>query len=312
MNKWRLALIGLMAFTGPLLADLNDESFGANDITAFDANPDAPLEEQGPFVIRAAYDYIGKAEFDKHPYKNQKFRFSEVDVDASAVFYYNPCYKEGWVATLGWTQDDLDWNQNPFFHQKKFQQVSLGLAAFTSRAENWDWRAVAKANIDPEHLNFQEYLTWDFLVWGRYKLNCDWGVHFGLLALTGMKIDRVYPIIGFDWTISRKWTLNAVFPTNISLLYKYSCNWTFNLAARFWEVRHRTSENQPLPRAVWIYRNAGIELGTTYKWKGWLANIHAGYAVGGKLKIANKHYRHKHNLNFNGSPYAGGEISYNF
>lgn len=312
MKKWHFVLLGFSLAVNLLSADLNDESLGAYDQSTFDADPNAPAEEQGPFTVRVAYDYVGKAEFDKKPYKNQKFRFSELDVGASAVFYYNPCIKEGLVAMLDWSQDDLDWNQNPFFHQKKFQQVSLGFAAFTSRAENWDWRAVVKANIDPEHLNFQQYLTWDFLVWGRYKINCNWGAHFGILALTGMKIDRVYPIIGFDWRVSDKWMVNAVFPTNISVVYKYTCNWDFNLAARFWEVRHRTNEDQPLPKALWIYRNWGIEIGTTYRWKGWLANIHAGYTVGGKLKIANKHYDHKRNLDFGGAPYAGAEISYNF
>lgn len=312
MNKWRYALLGLMTISTSLSADLADDAFGADDTSTYDETPGVPEDAKGPFLVRVSYDAVGKAKFDKKPFKGEKFRFSELNIDASAIFYYNPCYKEGLVATLGWQNDCLDWKQNPYFHEKYFNWLSFGLGAFTSRAAGWDWKAVIKLNIDPHHLNIQEYVAWDFLLWGRYELNCNWGVHAGVLALTGMKIDRVYPIIGLDWKINDRWTLNLVYPTNLSLIYQYTCNWSFALAGRFWEVRHRAAKHEPLDKALWVYRNAGLELATNYIWNRFSINAHVGYTFGGVLKIANRHYNNKKNIDFEGAPYAGIEGNYNF
>ncbi len=313
MNKWKHAFLGLMTLTTTAYADLGDDTFGANDVSTFDQSPETPENDKGPFLIRVSYDAVGKAKFDKKPFKGEKFRFSEFNADASMVLYYNPCYKEGVVATVGWTNDKLDWRQNPYFHEKHFNWANVTLGAFTSRAERWDWKAIVKMYFDPHHMNFQEYLAWDFMVWGRYALNCDWGIHGGVIALTGMKIDRFYPIIGFDWRINDAWKLNLVYPTNVSFIYTWNCNWNFAIAGRFWEVRHRAGSHEPVKKALWVYRNAGIEAAANYVWNSWLTvNAHVGYTFGGTLKIANRHYDHKKNLNFKGAPYIGAEVTANF
>lgn len=309
----RLLLLGWIMTAGALYADINDDVWSGDDTSVFDTPPnDREDEVNGPFFVRAGFDLVGNAEFSKGAYKGEKFRFSEFDLDGSAVIYYNECKREGFAFTLGYSRYNLDWHQNPFFHEKNFNVISTGIGFFSHRLDRWDWKGLVKMNFDPCHLNFQDYVNWDLMVWGRYDLGCNWGFHTGFYALTGMKIDRVYPIIGFDWTINERWKLNAIFPMNFSVIYTYDCHWSFALASRIWDVRRRAGQDEPLPKALWEYRNVGVELAANYKMSGWNFNAHVGYATGGRLKISDRHRSHSHRLNFNAAPYVGGEVAYNF
>lgn len=303
--------MGLAMAAGCLHADINDDVFSSNDTSTFDQSPQE-RNSPGPYTLRASFDIVGKAKFTNRPFKGEKFRFSEYDIDANAVVYHNECRKEGIFLGAGYTRYDLDWNENPYFDENDYDMVSVSAGFYSHRLYNWDWKGSVKMNFNPDHLNFNDYVTWDLLLWGRYELASDWGFHAGFLVLTGMKIDRVYPIVGLDWTINEHWKVNAIFPLNFSVIYSLDCNWSFALASRFWDVRQRTGKTEPLSRAVWEYRNIGGELSANYKVGGWNFNAHVGYTSGGRLKISDRHLNHSHKLNFAGSPYVGAEVAYNF
>ena len=307
----RMTLLAMLLAAGILHADINDDVFSGDSISLFDTNPDDKSEEDGPFFVRAGFDCVGKAKFSEK-FNGEKFRFSEYDIDGSMVIYYNECKREGFALTLGYSHYNLDWHHNPFFHEKNFNMISTGLGFFSHRLCSWDWKGLVKMNFDPCHLNFQQYVNWDFMVWGRYDLGYNFGFHTGFYALTGMKIDRVYPIIGLDWTINDEWKVNAIFPLNFSVIYTLDCNWSFTLASRIWDVRCRAGQDEPLRQALWEYRNVGVELGANFKHSGLNFNAHVGYSTGGRLKISDRHRDHSHRLNFNGAPYVGGEAAYNF
>lgn len=309
--KFKRTFLAFIATTAVLRADFNDDVFSANDTSTFDLRPGAE-ESQGPFTVRASFDAIGKAHFNKRHYRNQELQFSEYDVDTSWIFYYNPCRKEGLGLEIGYSHYNLNWGQNPYFDAEEFNMVSVGASFFTARAWRWEWKGFAKMNFNPDHDNLQNYMTWDLMVWGRFELATDWGMHTGILALTGMKIDRVYPIIGFDWTPNEYWKISAVFPTNVSIIYSPNCYWAFALQSRFWDVRQRVGKDENLSKAIWEYRNVGAELALTYRNLGWTLNVHAGYTTGGELKIYNHNKAHSHKMDFEAAPYAGAEVAYNF
>src|SRR5207253_1827552 len=129
---------------------------------------------------------------------------------------------------------------------------------------------------------------------------------------TGLRMDRVYPVLGVDWQISQKWKLSLVYPMNISLMYSYNPRWSIGPAARFFDsrfrVRHKDHSLKPLVR----YTNVGSEFIVRYDTDLMSANIHAGYTLGGTFRVADRRNRHAKHYYLDPSPYAGAEIDVKF
>lgn len=266
----------------------------------------------GPFTFEIRGDYIGEAKFKCDHFS--RFTFATGQVDLNMVYYYNPCLQEGTSIGLSYMRTRLDWKYNPFFTQKDIDTVSVNLAGFTRRFEDWTWKGQISINFDNiEYWNLEDYMNYDLVLWGRYAYTQNLGLHMGFLALTGMKIDRVYPILGIDWTYNCHWKINAVFPMDLSIVYTLNDCWSFSAAGRFFAQRHRVKKNQFFSEGLWFYTSSGAELCVKYQpTRSISASIHGGYDFGGHLKVANRHYREGHRLRFDGAPYAGGEIDINF
>lgn len=288
-----------------------DEDIDVEDLS----NEQIQYEAAGPFSIEISGDWIGRAEFDhKHHHDLSDFRFATGQIDVSLVYYYNPCFQEGASIGLSYTRTRLDWNCNPFFTQKDYDMVSVVLGGATQRLECWNWRAQVTINFDNiEHWTLEDYMTYDLLLWGRYAYRPNFGVHIGFLALTGMKIDRVYPIIGFDWVYDCNWKLSLVFPMDISLTYTIDQCWSVLLAGRFFNQRHRVKRDQFFSEGLWFYTSSGAEIAVKYRPTCRItANLHGGIDFGGHLKVAKRHYKEGHRFSFGSAPYIGGEIDINF
>jgi len=271
--------------------------------------------EDGPgqFTIDLNYDRVARSKFTRKRHKKQNISFGVGQASAGFIFYYDKEVKEIATIEAGYTNTDIHWKENPYFHKKDFNVATLSVGAVTKRICRWLWKSKLAWNIDMDHPNFSEYSTWDFIGWGRYSYTDDIGIHLGLIVMTGMRIDHVYPILGFDWKFNEKWKVNAIFPLNISVVYAFDDNWSLDLAARGWETRNRVGKNEKLSKALVQYSNTGIELGANYDLGHRVhANIHIGYTTGGRLRIADKNNHHHHRLKFKAAPYAGGEIQLNF
>lgn len=303
-------LTSLVLVNAGLIADAADTAYV--DLEDLSSQNITENTQDGPFSAQISGDYIGKANFKCKNFTH--FTYATGDIDLSFVYYYNPCFKEGANLGVTYTRTRLDWKFNPFFTQKDIDTVSLNLGAFTQRLQDWTWRAQVSINFDNiEYWNLEDYMNYDLLLWGRYAYTPNFGVHIGVLALTGMKIDRVYPIIGVDWTYNCQWKLNLVFPMDISLVYTIDNCWSVALAGRIFNQRHRVKKDQFYSEGLWFYTSSGAELAVRYNPTKWIsANVHAGADFGGHLKVANRHYRNGHRLRFEGAPYAGAEIDLNF
>lgn len=272
----------------------------------------SPQETAYPFKFSANANFIGKAKFKKDKQKGQHLQYNDEEVNARLIYFYNPDYKEGAYLTLGYNHTHLKWNENPYFEKHDFRVASLTLGAFTHRICNWLWLGALDINVDTDHVDF-EYTNYDALLWGRYAYRSDLGVNIGLIVETGMKIDHLYPIFGIDWDISEKWKLNLIYPVNVSILYQFSKNWSISLAARAFKTRNRVGSHEPLPKGIIMYQNTGAEINLEYDEEEKLsANIYGGYTFGGTLKIANRHYEHKHRFPFKSAGYVGGEVGVKF
>lgn len=275
-------------------------------------------EKQGPFTVQIQGDWIGKSKVNKTGYHGN-ILYAHAEADLTAVVWYNECCKEGVAIGLDYCFTRLKWNDNPFFTRENYPALQLAATYFTERVPSWRWIAHFAFNIDADKWNFNDYAWYDLLLWGRYEYCEDFGLNVGIYAETGLKLDRVLPVLGIDWKINDCWMLNAVFPTNMSLVYTYNETWTFDLAVRIFSDRRRAGNGVPeggtpgYTKAAWRYSNSGLELGANYNLCQWLkANIHAGYTLGGNLKVANRHSHDSHRIKFDSAPYAGASLSVNF
>jgi hypothetical protein len=297
---------------------LSASALQAQDYSTSDLNPvqETNLAESNttpqPCQFESSYNYIGRAKFDKHCLRHQHIRYSNGTTQASCVFYYNPCYQEGLAGTVGYTYTMVDWNRNPFFHQKHFNQATFGIAAFTHRLCDWLWRSQVSINMNTDHFNFS-YSTYDLLLWGRWDYREDIGLHIGLLAFTGIRIDRVYPILGFDWQYSCNLKFNVIFPLDISAVYTFNDSWSVAVAGRPFFSRYRLGRHAHPHKGVFEYTNGGVELALNYQYNEWLhANVHVGDAFGGRLKVANSRNHNSKRFRFNSAGYIGGEVDISF
>lgn len=301
-----LVLTTFLAFSS-LSAEFED-NLGEQDLIQPSQIPSAK-----PFALMGDYDWIGKSHFSDDLFSDQEISFSQGDGAFRYPIFYNPCCKEGLLAELGYSYSNIGWNNNPFFNQHNFNTFNFAFTLFTERLDNWLWTFRLAAGYDTDRGDFWEATAYDILLWGRYAVNCRWGVHFGFLGLTGMRIDHVYPIIGFDWKPNAKWEANVVYPVDIAIVYNVNCNWALAGAVRFWNSRFRLSEDEPISSGLLVYRNNGVEAEARYQYNDWLkAQIHAGYTLGGQLKVANKQYQDKMHFDFDAAPYVGGEVQISF
>lgn len=268
---------------------------------------------QRAFTLRGSGDALGKAKIKHHGDHEGKIQYGHAEGEFDAVIYYNDCHQEGISVGVGYEYSNLKWNQNCFFCKRDYNTAFLSTVFFTNRLPSWEWLFSANVNIDANNWEFNTYTSYDLLLWGRYEYNCHIGLHVGVYVETGMKLNLVLPVIGFDWKISDTLYLSAVYPLNISLNYTLNPRWTTAVAIRFFNDRHRAGECGLFYKALWRYCNTGLEAAINYNLCDRLtANLHVGYATGGRLRISNRHNHEAHHIRFNGCGYAGGAITLNF
>lgn len=306
MKKILYLLLASVGVLSGLRADVDVQDIGPTDIGGVREN-----DSRGQFKIESYIDVVGDAKI-KDCHNHLQFGVAEVEV--SAIFYHNACYEEGASIGISYCFERIDWRRNHLFDQKDFDEACLTVAFSSKRICDWLWQAQLTANFDNlKCWTFNDYMNYDMLLWGRYTFNRCLGIHIGFIALTGMKIDRVYPIIGVDWQWNDRWKLNLVFPVNVSLVYNFNKAWSATLGGRLFFERHRLDSDEVLSKGLIVYSTAGAEFGINYSFKEWIyANIHAGYDFGGRFKTANRNYDFKHHYVLEGAPYAGAELDFSF
>lgn len=299
--------IPFFLLTQGVYADLESGIFGSVEMTQ--------PEKKGrhPFDLSFSYDKVTSSKFSKKRFKHDSQSYSETEAEVGAVFYYNPCYEEGAKVTLGYLYTDFQWKHNPFFRRNHFNYASVALGFATKRVTNWLWQASVAMNQDTDHLNVGKYANYDILLWGRYNWSRCVGYHVGFLAFTGMNINKVWPVIGFDYEFSRKWKLNGVYPMNISLVYRLNQNFSAALAGRAFYNRYRVGAHERVREAIFEYLNSGAEFALNYECSSRIKlNAHAGRTFGGEIRISNKYHHHVRHLDIDSAFYFGGSLDFSF
>lgn len=287
--------------------DVDQQDIGSEQIAA----PAPSRKRSTPFNFGTKIDVIGDSKISEGFFKGDKVHFATAEVEGGMIVYYCPRYTEGLRVNIGYQPTYLNWSDNPWFEQDHFNLVNLSLIGFSKRFDKWFWRSQLTVNMDADEWSF-DYTSYDLLLWGRYDYRENIGIHLGFWAETGLQLDRVYPVIGFDWTISPKWKLSLVYPVNIALEYSLNKRWTLALAGRFFNSRFRVHHDESTPKALVRYTNIGSEFAIRYANDVMDGNIHAGVTFGGKYREANRHNHHAHTYDLDSAAYAGGEINIKF
>lgn len=264
-----------------------------------------------PYSFDTHADYVANSSIDKGSYKGDKIQFAEAEAELGMVFYFDPENTEALRGAVAFTPTYLRWEGNPWFEQTHFNIFSVSLVGFTKRVDRWFLRGQLTANFDAEKWS-SLYTSYDLLLWARYAYSDAIGIHFGCLAQTGLRMDRVYPVLGFDWRISRKWKLSIVYPVNVSLIYALSQKWSLGVAGRAFNSRFRVHQQQHSLKPLVRYTNVGAEFILKFENEYASANIHAGTTIQGKYRVADSKNHHARNYQTNGAAYGGFEIEVKF
>lgn len=262
-----------------------------------------------PLGVLATADGSGKAALSTDDAQNM--RYAEMEADALIGFKVDPL--SGFSFEGGYGSDYVYWNQNPYFDQKSFNYVNLAALGYTGGIENWFWQAGFGLHINNDHgQDWLQYSRWGAFLWGRYNLNSCVGLHVGTLTLTGIRKTVTYPLVGFDWTISPRWKLDAIFPVQMELSYFLTQRWTVSAYLRPFLTRQRLSPTEPLSEGIFEYRNVGAELNISYQYAGLDFSVFGGYTFNGILKIMDPDGDGPSYYNFDSAPYLGFNVLWAF
>lgn len=272
----------------------------------------APLSAKDHFAkLFVSYDQLEDADFKNPETPGDSMGYTQADARLLVNIPLQQCY--GAQLYLGWGNSTIDWAENPYFSEKTYGYIDFGIGGYTFVIPNWKIVATVAASIDTDNSG-SDYMLYKGLLWAQYCYEngyfCDTSLHFGLIGTSGLEETYLLPIIGFAATPYPGWRLSVVFPMDMSLSYMIYNNTSAYVGMRGYRRRHRLSEEEPVAKGVWLYRNIGTELGIRYNNCCWLeGNLHVGITWEGDLKVMDPNGEAINHVKSKSTLYAGVSAS---
>lgn len=260
--------------------------------------------------LHASYLGTGEAKIDEPGREEEGIGFSQTVGKAS--YTHRVDEESGLVFDIGHSSTQIDWDKNPSFAEKTHSYLNLQVGGYSLKIPNWLWRGAIGTDVDAEELSFSHYALYKGTMWGRYALSDMFGLHIGFTGTSGLRRDKVYPILGVDYAPSSKWKLSFIFPVDISANYAIDDNWSLAATARTFRVRHRLSQKEATSRGIFDYRSFGGDLSLNYLIGSFLAKAYVGTTYSGDLKVVDSKGRDPVFYKFNGTLYLGSNLTYKF
>lgn len=268
------------------------------------------------WTISGNFDWIGDSKLHSKINDGRKVGYVEGDIDLSYTHMVNGC--EGVTFGIGGSTTHINWQENPFFKEKMYNNLIVTVGAFSKRFECWDWRGSFSISSDCREWNLNEYGLYTTTLWGRYSWDTrfcsDLGLNIGFIDRAGIKNNYLLPIVGVDFRMNRNWKVNVVYPVNVSLVYTLNDAWSVAIVGKKWNSLHRVNKHEVLSKGIFNYRNMGAEFAIFYECTTSVsANIHVGSTFGqGDIKISDKNNRTQRHNKLQSSAYAGGGFTWRF
>jgi hypothetical protein len=287
----------------PFLLSAEAESF--DEVLAPPIAPEAVLFDF--FQLDDRLDWISKSRVTSKEFEGISLGFSEMDARAG---YAYPCGYGMLSAAGGYQISWLKLCDTPFFGQKIFENAygTIGGRFFKNQ---WAVQGEFQYNVDLNRGSKNGALYF-FGGWGTYYFSPQFTTSVGFLARYGIEQDKLWPVLGFEWYFSPLWEIHALFPTNLSLVYRPNA-FSYSLTTRIINSRHRLKRLEFLNSGIFEYRNLGEEFGISYSLHQFLSfNFHAGWMFRGDLQIETYNGSPVMQIKSKGSFYLGGNFFIRF
>ena len=263
-----------------------------------------------PLHAGASTIFIGKADVKDTPYHGDLI-FNKINTFLYMLVPINE--KNYFIPRVEWNTFQMDWNKNPKFTSTDFNYVQFALTFFSNAIDKWRWILRADYNMDTHKFTDSKYSLFSGLLWGSYEIWKDWHYHVGVYGYTGLESSQVYPVIGFDYTLNKKWLFLLIFPIDYLIQYKFDENWSLALKGRPLKERFRTKGNQPQPNSVFNYSTMGAEINLRYEiFLRLEAEIFGGCNFGGSFYIKDKKGHNSLYTYLGNAPYGGANVNWGF
>lgn len=298
MNRFLLVLLALSLSSFVLLTD-----YGF-------------INKPAPFHLEADYRQVASAKFSTKEVRGDHLRYA--DGEASAYYSYFLNKENALVGQLGYYYNKVDWQNNPFFTGSHYNYGIASLAWVSTALERWRWILAFSNSVDLHTFNWGQSGIYYGLMWGRYAVRHNIGIHVGWYGWVGVENDYLFPVLGIDYQPTPRWQINAIFPIDASITYFFGHNWGLRAAyanfGRPYRMPHRMHGGKGAYHdGIFAINSSGVELDLRYNWSDHLfLLIGGGYNTGGWIQVQNRKGNHKHYDNFDGAPYGVARITGSF
>jgi hypothetical protein len=257
-----------------------------------------------PFSLTGSYVDVSTTDFRTPGFEDNSLIFRQWIAGGVYVHPFTPIW--GLIFGAGWEGVEVNMQDNPEFNETIFSYVNALIGGYTEAFPDWQWKLTLAAFLDTEDFSFVDYALYQGVLWGKYDL-CRWiELDFGFIVESGLNHTKIWPIIGFIYTPSKRWEIDAVFPVDISVNFAFNQCLTASGSLRFLRSRHRVKQDEPDPQGIFEYHTTGCEFDLTYSPFLWLSGTgFVGSTLNGDLKISNRNNHNATHFKFNGSFYAG-------
>jgi hypothetical protein len=265
-----------------------------------------------PWNLEGQYRFVGKAKFRDHARGHLLYS------DAYGALSYTQFLNMNHLLTyqVGNSFVNFNWNKNPRFKQKSYNNVDASLTYTTTFLRPWRWIAMGGASVDATTFEFGRSGVYYGLLWGRYQTERSLGLHVGVFGFGGLDNGLALPVLGLDWSFLKKWKVNLVFPLDFSI--EYQCNQHFSAtvnlssfggAAYCYPYRIHKGIGR-FKHGIFEAYSKGVDFNLNFTQQPhFTAGIGAGWNFGGWILIKDSHNRHGNYYKFNSAPYGQASVA---
>ncbi|MBF5060142.1 DUF6268 family outer membrane beta-barrel protein [Candidatus Neptunochlamydia vexilliferae] len=257
---------------------------------------------------------VGGADIDKKGFRGSDLHYSE---GAGAIFINAyPAEDHALSFEFGYGHMRLDWDKNPAFNQKNFNDAVFSIAYITTTIPDWRWVVNLGVQANLDRFNMGNNAFYRGTVWGRLAYSRPIGLHIGVVGQSGVKSTYLFPILGFDWSFHEKWQLRAIFPLDFSLNYYFAKHWSAALSysnfGGWYRSFHRVSKRAADPNSMVSVHATGLDLGINLNTRYVYVGVFGGVNFGGWILLRNRHGAKPRYFHYDPAGYVGAKAALKF
>ncbi len=264
--------------------------------------------DEPAFSVAASYNGVTRAKFT-HPHSERNHHLTFREGYVVGTYTHELKTNSNLQFGLGYMGTQFHFSHHPkrtSFGEQHFDNLLVQFGGSTKEIEKWKWDAGVGMQINTAHFHLSRYTFFNGVLHGTHFWKDDCNLHVGILGYSGMSYSRMLPIVGFDYKISPKWKLHAIFPLCMNVVYGINDKWAIDCGLRFMLTRQRLGDDGYYKRGLVAYTNWGAEAGLNYSVNSRVRfNVHIGETFAGRMRLSTRSDHHRKHLRLNPALYYG-------